>query len=163
VNGWVYKTGDIGDFGTDYHARALVALSGLFASVPEENLSAAVRLDNTGAPLDPHHRYRLRLPARMPAQAFWSLSVRGVEPDGRAYIVDNPIHRYEIGDRTQGLRRNPDGGLDILIQQDPPPPDQRANWLPIPSGPFRLAMRAYQPTKDLLNGTFRYPAVQRLD
>lgn len=161
VDGWLYKPGDIGNFGTDYPARAAVALAGLFASAPQENLSATVRADDQGAPLDFHHRYRLRLPAEMPAKAFWSLSVRGVEPDGRAYIVDNSIHRYEISDRTPGLRRNTDGSLDIWIQQDPPPPDWRSNWLPVPNAPFRLAMRAYQPTEELLAGRFHYPPLRR--
>ncbi len=36
------------------------------------------------------------------------------------YLIANPIGRYSIGDRTPGLRHEPDGSLTITIQADPP-------------------------------------------
>lgn len=163
VNGWFYKPKDTGNFGTDYATRAAVALSGLFASTRQENLSAVAYADNKGSPLDSHHRYRLHLPAHMPVEAFWSLSVHAMEPDGRAYFADNALHRYEMSDRTAGVHRNADGSLDISIQRDPPDAASDANWLPIPDGPFRLTLRNYLPSKELLDGQFHYAAVERRD
>jgi len=43
------------------------------------------------------------------------------------------------------------------------PADAAANWLPAPTGPFMLVMRAYQPRAEVLDGRFKMPAVQRLD
>jgi len=153
----------MGNFGTDYQRRAVVALAGLFANRPAENMSVRAVADDTGAPLDSRHRYRLRLPAHMPVDAFWSLSVYAVEPDGRQFFADNPLHRFAIGDRTPGLRRDAAGGLAILIQHAAPAADQQPNWLPIPDAPFHLGLRNYQPRAELLDGRFRYPAIERLD
>jgi hypothetical protein len=47
------------------------------------------------------HEYRLHFdPGRTPpANAFWSLTMY----DAHRYLVENPIHRYAIRDRTPGL------------------------------------------------------------
>jgi hypothetical protein len=36
------------------------------------------------------------------------------------YLVENPIHRYSIGDRTAGVVLDDDGGLTITISHDRP-------------------------------------------
>lgn len=162
--GWSYLPMDIGNFGTDYDVRAAVALVGLMALPPEEAMYANGLHDAQDRPFDGKHRYRLHLPpGGVPADAFWSLSMYEMESDGRAFFTDNVLHRYAIGDRTPGLTRNPDGSLDLLIQHEPPPQALRANWLPAPAGAFRLSMRAYQPRRELLEGKFRLPGVERLD
>lgn len=164
VAGWNYLPPDIGNFGTDYDVRAAVALVGLLALPPEEAMYTNAYLDARNHPLDGHHRYRLHLPpGGVPVDAFWSLSLYSVEADGRAYFAENSLHRYAIGDRTPGLHKNADGSLDLLIQHDAPAETEQANWLPAPAGPFRLAMRAYQPRAELLDGRFRYPPLERLD
>jgi hypothetical protein len=163
INGWSYPPPDAGQFGTSYGRRAVVALAGLFANRREENMSVRAVADADGRPLDSRHRYRLHLPAQMPVDAFWSLSVYAVEPDGRQFFANNPLHRYAIGDRTPGLRRKADGSLEILIQHDPPDAASMPNWLPIPDGPFHLSLRNYQPHAELLDGRFHYPAIQRVD
>jgi len=164
IDGWNYLPPDIGNFGTDYDVRAAVALVGLMALPQEEAFYTNAFKDAQGKAFDGAHRYRLHLPpGGVPVDAFWSLSLYSAEADGRAYFVDNPIHRYAIGDRTPGLKKNADGSLDLLIQQQAPEQAQQANWLPAPAGPFRLTMRAYQPRRDLLEGRFRYPAIERVD
>jgi len=162
IKGWTYPAADIGRFGTDYDTRARVALSGLLANVREEDMGLTAVADNMGAPLLSEHAYRLRLPRRMPVDAFWSLTMYQLNPDGRMFFFDNPLQRYAIGDRTEGLGRNPDGSLDILIQRDRPDGSLAANWLPMPAGPFRLMLRNYQPTAPLLEGQFRYAPVERM-
>jgi hypothetical protein len=164
IQGWSYLPPDIGNFGTDYDVRAGVALVGLMALPPEEAMYANGLRDAQDREFSGTHRYRLHLPrGGVPAEAFWSLSMYEAQPDGRAFFADNPLHRYAIGDRTPGLVRNADGSLDLLIQHQQPAEAQRGNWLPAPAGPFRLAMRAYQPKRELLDGSFRYPGVERLD
>jgi len=77
------------------------------------------------------------------------------------YLVENPINRYSIGDRTAGMKNNADGSLEIQIQQEAPE-DGISNWLPAPSGPFQLILRTYQPRPALFNGDYQVPPIQRV-
>ncbi len=43
--------------------------------------------------------------------AFWSVTVY----DHQSLLVDNPLHRFAIGNRAS-LDPNPDGSLTILVQ-----------------------------------------------
>jgi hypothetical protein len=80
------------------------------------------------------------------------------------YLVDNPIDRYSIGDRTPGLHYANDRSLTVAIQRDPPTdPDQRANWLPAPPGDFRPVMRLYQPGQPIFDGTYQLPEIHQVD
>jgi hypothetical protein len=164
VSGWSYSSAEIGNFGTNYDLRAAVALFGLLALTPEEATYGSAVLDAKGEKIDGSRRYRIHVPKELPVDAFWSLSIYEVEPDGRAFFADNPIHRYAIGDRTRGLKRNADGSIDILVQCEKPAEDQLANWLPAPaSGHDRLSLRLYQPRAEILNGSFAFPALEPLD
>ena len=40
------------------------------------------------------------IPADVPVNSFWSLSLYERLPDGRLFFVDNPINRYAVGNRT---------------------------------------------------------------
>ena len=164
IRGWGYVPANIGNFGADYRTRALVALRGIWANIPAEMHYAIATTDGSGAPLDGDRRYRLHLPpGTPPTDGFWSISIYEVTQEGGLFFGDNPIHRYAIGDRTGGLLRNADGSLDILIQKDRPPADRQANWLPVPAKKFALVARAYRPRAALLDGSFRYPAVEPLN
>ena len=85
--------------------------------------------------------------------------------DARDYmLVDNPIDRYAIGDRTPGLRPDADGGLTLSLQHAPPMDTAaRANWLPAPAGDFYVCLRAYVPREELLDGRYTLPALECLD
>src|SRR5262245_46680260 len=55
---------------------------------------------------------------------------------------------------------NVDGWLE---QSDSPGADKARNWLPAPkAGAFKLALRLYVPKKQVANGTWKPPAVQRV-
>jgi hypothetical protein len=164
ADGWSYSPAEIGDFGTNYDLRAAVALSGLLALTPEEATYGSAILDAKGHKIDGTRRYRIHVPKEVPVDAFWSISIYEVEPDGRVFFADNPIHRYAIGDRTRGLKRNADGSIDILMQRDKPAGNLLANWLPAPaSGHAHLSLRLYQPRAEILNGSFAFPALEPLD
>lgn len=161
--GWTYLPRDVGHFGTDYATRAAVAITSLWINDPEEAVYTFATADAKGGGLTGSHSYRLRIPAGAPpANSFWSLSIYEVEPDQRLFFFDNPLHRYAIGDRTKGLKKNPDGSLDVYVQRAAPAADLEANWLPAPDGAFRLVARAYLPRADLLEGRFKYPGLERV-
>jgi hypothetical protein len=93
--------------------------------------------------------------------AFWSLTMYELTPDGQAFFTANPLERYAIGDRTPGLVRGADGSLDVWMQREDPGPERRANWLPTPQGkPFTVILRAYLPKDELLQGSYRLPGLE---
>ena len=163
VDGWSYSQRHLGNFGDDYLYRAVTALGGLGALEPAEAVYMTCNSDSAGRPLSGANRYEITFPADglPPARAFWSLAMYEVTSDGRAFFSDNPIGRYAIGDRTQGLQKAPDGSLTLYLQHDRPDEARAANWLPAPAGPMRLVLRAYEPEESLINGRYRVPGVRR--
>lgn len=155
VNGWESYE-DLGQYGDDFLLRAAVAQAGWGANVPEEALYLKSGQDVNGDPYSGARGYVLHFPAGKlpPTKAFWSLTLYG--PD--MFLVENPAKRYAIGDRTPGLQANPDGSLDLYLQQSPPP-GHESNWLPTPAGRFTLIMRIFLPEPTVLDGTYRLPAV----
>lgn len=88
-------------------------------------------------------------------QFFWSATLYGLP---ERLLVDNPIDRYSIGDRTPGLVHDEDGGLTLYVQHTRPNgPQQAANWLPAPDGPFSVIIRMYGPEASVLDGTWQLP------
>ena len=161
--GWISGADHIGRFGDDHAYRAFVALGGLGALEREEAVYARAGVDDQGRALDGRHAFTIRVPADLPVRGFWSLSMYRIEPDGRAFFVDNPIARYAIGDRTPGLAREPDGSLLLRLQHAAPDDATgRANWLPAPDGPFALAWRLYEPGEALLARSWLLPGVRRV-
>ena len=162
VQGWSYPRSTLGDFNQDYAFRAAVALAGLAALPPAEAMYMNPMGDR-GRMFTGEGPYRLSFPAgQLPAvDAFWSLTMYEATPDGQFFLVENPIRRYSIGDRTPGLKTNADDSLDIWISRADPGGDRSANWLPAPaSGPFTLSFRAYLPRPEFLDGRYRLPAIQ---
>jgi hypothetical protein len=159
VNGWSFPPPAIGDFGTDYELRAIVALAGLGALPPAEAVYASPV--TTGAPPTGtgHWRMHFAADALPPVDAFWSMTLYEITSEGGRYFFDNPDERYAIGDRTPGLARNPDGSLDILIQSQRPE-TLASNWLPAPAGEFSLTFRAFLPRRPLLDGAWYPPPLE---
>ena len=143
-----------------YATRAVAARLGLWGNHGYEAAYDILWTDADGRPLDGSHRYELTLASAPPNDAFWSLTMYS-EPD--YYLVDNPIDRYSIGDRTPGLRTAEDGSITLYLQADDPGGDRSANWLPAPAGAFRPTLRVYRPGPAVLDGSYVLPAVRRVD
>ena len=159
--GWLVPGDELGRYGRSYLTRAGVAHEGLGANTRREADYPRATLDVDGRPLTGAHRYVLRFaPGELPpVRAFWSLTLY----DRRSFLVENPIDRYAIGDRTRGLRRGADGSLTLYVQRSAPGGARRANWLPAPAGRFRLTMRLYEPKAAALSGRWKPPAIRRAD
>lgn len=161
VNGWIMTDPPIGTYGTDYLRRAAVAYAGLGANLPEDAAYPSMFTEADGTPFDASRRYVLHLDRTQipPARAFWSLTMY----NDKQFFADNPIDRYAIGDRDK-LLFNADGSLDIYIQRESPGSGRESNWLPTPvSGSFSLSMRIYWPKAEVLDGTWKPPALRRVD
>jgi hypothetical protein len=125
------------------------------ANVAQEAAYWTTTRDGTGQTLTGRHDYLLHFPAGQipPNNAFWSVTLT----DLQSRMVANPADRYSIGG-TSDLAVNADGSVDIYIQ-NASPAGHEANWLPAPSGDFKLWLRAYWPGPAILNGTYQVPPV----
>jgi hypothetical protein len=160
IEGWSYPRANLGDYGQDYLYRAIVALQGLGALPVAEAMYMKAAGDDGAGLFKGDGLYRLTLPAQLPLDGFWSLSMYEATADGQFFFTDNPLKRYAIGDRTAGMKRSADGTLDIWIGRTDPGGDRTANWLPAPkAGPFALYLRTYLPRAELLDGRYRVPAI----
>lgn len=151
----------IADRAAAYQVRMIAARGGLWGNHGYEAAYPMIRLDADGQQLNGAHSYTLTFAQTPPVDAFWSLTMYDT-PD--YYLVDNPINRYSIGDRTPGLRHSSDGSLTIVLQRDQPTdPVEAANWLPTPAGDFRPCLRLYQPGTEVLDETYQLPPITRRD
>jgi hypothetical protein len=157
--GWFVPPADIADYGTDYKLRGVVALFGIAANRPAEAMYIVGATDPTRAFLNGAHKYVIHFAAGHlpPARYFWSVTMY----DQSFFLVRNPINRYEIGNRSPGLRYNRDGSLDIYLQSAAPA-GHRSNWLPSPPGQqFEVTLRLYGPLPTALRRTYVYPPIRR--
>ncbi len=164
VGGWLYPAADTGAFFQDYLTRARIAVSGL-AALPTAEAMYLAALPPMGAHFDGEGLWRLRFAAGglPPVDAFWSLTLYEAAPDGGYFLTENPINRYAIGDRTEGLAKGADGAVDIWISRTDPGGARSANWLPAPAkGPFAMILRAYLPREDLIMQRYAPPAVEKV-
>ena len=161
VNGWNLSPSNGGEFGQDYLTRSAAAWKYIYINSAVEALYPTANVDGNGDQLDGKNRYELKFAkgALPPVNYFWSVTMY----DAKTQVpVHNPIKRYSIGDRTPGFKAAPDGSLTIQIQHVSPGKKLESNWLPAPDAPFYMILRAYGPKKDILNGTYKIPAVTRL-
>lgn len=156
VNGWRVMAASMGNYGTNYMARACVELIGLGANLPEDAIYPVAFLDAQGQPFTGARRYvwHLEKDELPPVRAFWSLTLY----DDEGFQVANELDRFAIGDRDE-LQFGSDGSLDILIQHERPETGT-SNWLPAPEGSFNLCARLYYPKAKALDGTWAPPAVR---
>src|SRR5262245_28341517 len=157
VNGWQVAR-DLGRYGTRYAYRAAWTFFGVGGHLVEDALYPLGIADAAGKKLDGANNYVLRFAKNEipPVDAFWSLTLY----DKDSYLVDNPINRYALGDRSN-CKLGADGSLTLYIQSGSPGADKESNWLPAPKkGAFKLALRLYVPRKQVADGSWKPPAVR---
>ena len=159
INGWNPLGKTQGTYGTDYKTRAMIAIGGLGANLPEDAMYPNTSVDGDGNKLTGANKYILHFEKDKtpPANAFWSLTLY----NNSGYMVANPLNRNAIGDRSN-LKKNADGSTDIYIQKDSPRKENESNWLPAPEGEFNLLMRVYWPKEEMLSGRWNPPGIQKI-
>jgi len=139
--------------------RAAAAAGGLWGNHAYEAAYIMTYVDDQGEQLTGSRTYTLHLDPTPPVGAFWSLTMYDVP---NFFMVDNPIDRYSLGDRTPGIVYEDDGSLIITISHTQPADGiARANWLPAPAGDFRPVLRMYEPGPAVLDGSYQIPAITR--
>ncbi|MGE8064165.1 DUF1254 domain-containing protein [Pseudomonas sp. NPDC089569] len=158
-NGWASALRTVGTYGTAYDMRARASLIGLGANLPEDAIYPATFTDADGKPYNGGNRYVMHFDkdSLPPAKAFWSITLY----DADGYQVPNALDRFALGDRDK-LAFNPDGSLDLYVQNESPGADKQANWLPAPKAAFNLVMRLYSPGSEMRDGTWAPPPVRHI-
>ena len=153
---WDYFGEPIGDFNTEYVYRALVALAGLGANTVEVALYPKIEQDADENTLTGEKSYILHFESypQVLKGGFWSVTAYGDDD----FLIDNPIDRYCINDRS-GLQANDDGSVDVILSEDAP--KDTINWLPVGAGGFHLFMRIYTPDMDALE-TWMAPTITEI-
>lgn len=160
INGWMFDT-EAGVYGTDYLNRAFVTAIGLGANRIQDAVYPTSLKDAEGKAYDGANKYVIHFPKGQlpPVRGFWSITMY----DANYFFVANPINRYSISAR-QNLKANPDGSIDLYIQNQSPGADKEGNWLPAPKDKFVLMLRMYWPNEkppSIINGTWTPPAVKK--
>ena len=161
---WYITPDDWGHFGHSgnfLYRSGVQSLQGIVTNDRVEAIYPNTFIDNNGDPLSGEHRYEIQFPdgSLPPVDAFWSLTAYGMD----ANLIDNPIDRYAIGNRSKNLKYGEDGSLTIYLQKDSPGADKEGNWLPTGDQRFALALRLYRPQEAALSNEWQIPAVKRVD
>lgn len=154
VNGWS-SIRKVGRPGNGLLLRAALQKALPVVNLFEEAAYWTADVDGAGNKLSGEHVYRLHFATGQlpPNHAFWSLTAT----DTVGYAVSNPSGRSSVNDHS-GLVTNPDGSVDILLQPQPPSGPAQ-NWLPTPTGRYKLMLRAYLPGDAIVDGRYEVPPV----
>ena len=113
----------------------------------------------TGQPLDGNHSYRLRVPADVPANDFWSVDAYDVSTGGfirQARVVG--LDSYD-----QQLKRNVDGTVDLYFAPEAPP-GHESNWISTQPGQrFFTLFRIYGPKQAMIDRSWVLNDVEKID
>jgi hypothetical protein len=90
--------------------------------------------------------YELTVPADVPVDGFWSVTVY----DADRFMVPNEYNAYSFNNIT--AKKNPDGSVIIHFGGDP----GQDNFLPIVEG-WQYIVRLYRPREEILNGEWEFP------
>jgi hypothetical protein len=163
ANGWLMTKG-LGQYGTDYMKRAVVAAFGWPANLQDDAVYPYTTVDAKGETLNGANKYTLTWAKGQtpPVNAFWSITMYMI--DQGWWFVPNPLNKFTVSPRNN-LKANADGSITLYFQKESPGKDKESNWLPAPAGEFIPMLRMYYPkTKDpsVLDGSWVPPKIQKV-
>ena len=94
--------------------------------------------------------YVIEVPAEVPVDAFWSISLY----DADGFFRKNPLGAYNVNSITG--TRNEDGSMTVHLGGCD---DGRVNCLPIMEG-WNYTVRLYRPGPEVLGGSWTFPAAE---
>lgn len=115
--------------------------------------------DKSGALLTGKSSYRLRVPANVPVDKFWSIIVYSQKTKS---FIPNPLN--QIGFDSYGktkLKANADKSIDVYLG-NAAPNGLDSNWLPSGGEDFFVIFRFYGPAKSLYEKTWSMPDIERI-
>ena len=94
--------------------------------------------------------YRLNVPADVPVDAFWSISVY----NAKGYFEKNAQNAYSLNNIT--AKKDTDGSVTVQFGGDA---SKAPNVIPITPG-WNYLVRLYRPRKEILEGKWKFPEAQ---
>lgn len=129
--------------------RLIGAAAGWGANPPRD----AVYLNLTSPKNDGTTVHRLKVPAEVPVDAFWSISVYGAD----GYYAKNALDRYTLNSLT--AQKDADGSATIQFGGCE---GGTANCIPIVPG-WNYMVRLYRPRAEILDGSWTFPEATPVD
>ncbi len=94
--------------------------------------------------------YRLTVPANVPVDGFWSISVY----NAKGYFEPNPQNAYSVNNIT--AKKDADGSVTVQFGGDPA---KAANYIATTPG-WNYLVRLYRPRDEILDRTWIFPEAQ---
>lgn len=98
----------------------------------------------------PVGQYKIDVPAEVPVEAFWSISLY----NAKGFFEKNPLDAYNINSVTG--QKNADGSVTVHLGGCE---DGRVNCIPITPG-WNYAVRMYRPRAEILEGKWTFPKIE---
>jgi hypothetical protein len=115
-------------------------------------------VDSAGQPLSGENSYRLHVPANVPVEQFWSLTIY----DRQTWGLFRGSTRVALDSLDENLQKNADGSVDIYIGPEAPA-GQESNWLFTPAGKaWWTWFRLYGPTPALHEKTWKLSDIEKV-
>ena len=149
------------DARTFFHYIATGITPAMAISIPGKGSDYGfILVDSKNRPMEGDKTYRLRLPANVPVNDFWSVTLydnqtRSMLQTGQQYpALDS------IGDK---LKKNADGSIDVFFAPKAPK-GMESNWLEtIPGRSYWLGYRMYGPLEPWFDKTWRPGEVELVE
>lgn len=110
--------------------------------------------DNKGRMLRADKTYKLHVPKDVPVEQFWSLTLYS-ENTRRPYDNEGTqIRDISLGSRTQALRYNDDGSIDLFIGPGAPKGFENNHLKTVGDDGWFVYFRLYAPTQPFFDKTF---------
>ena len=139
----------------DYFYEAVTTSSGMVSKTPGigQAYLGAYKDKNDGW-FDGSKTYKLTVPPNPPAKQFWSLTIYDTHD---RLGIDNTTQNADVSSRDDGLRRNPDGSVDLYLGPAAPKGFER-NWVQTAPGKAWFAyFRLYGPLEPYLDRSWKLP------
>jgi hypothetical protein len=136
------------NFFTNYYSIS----PGMISYTPGKGANYAIAFtDSEGAPLSGGSNYRLKLPPKVPAEIFWSVTLYDAE-NSSGLANGQPFP--SLGSRDKPAQ-NADGSTDLYLA--PKAPEGKAgNWLAtVPGKGFFAILRLYGPTEPAIDKSWK--------
>ena len=114
--------------------------------------------DKDGEDYDGAKTYRLRVPAGVPIEQYWSLTA--YDRDTHALIKN--VDRASRASNNTEVKKNANGSVDLYVGAKAPA-GQESNWIPTdPARKFELMFRLYGPKKEFFDKVWKLPDVESI-
>ena len=143
-------------FFTNYYSLS----PGMVSKTPGKGAMYVVGFtDSKDVPLSGGSKYRLNLPANVPAANFWSLTLYEAE-NGSGLANGQPFP--SLGSRDKP-KQNADGSTDLFLGPEAPA-GKRSNWLAtVPGKGYFAVLRLYGPTEAAMDKSWKPGDIEKVD